>query len=71
MEEKQIRDEIKRGTSKLPPNEFQIENLEATIWTFEQIDKLQKAPIIITKMVDFHYFGDAAYCNTYALLMLW
>ena len=41
---KQLREEIKRGTSKSPPNSFQIENLEATIWTFEQIDKLRQSP---------------------------
>ena len=44
LEETQLRDEIKRGPSKSPPNSFQIKNLAAKIRTFEQVDELWQAP---------------------------
>jgi hypothetical protein len=44
LDEKHLWHEIKRGPFKLPPNSFQIGNLEGDIWTFEQIDELWQSP---------------------------
>ena len=48
LEGKQLQDKIKKGTSKLLSNHFQIQHLELDIWTFEQIDQLQWTPTVDT-----------------------
>jgi hypothetical protein len=52
LDEKQLRHKIKIGPSKLPPNLFQIRNLEDNIWTSEQIDEFWQSP---TLLYNLHY----------------
>ena len=57
----------------VPPNQENIRGGDKKIKVMIMIVGVVKTLfiiIIIAKMVDSHYFGDVAYCDTYVLLML-